>query len=78
MSTFREIADYILSLPQEQQNKEACFCNIDDDEMSFMRYSQIRLINVTLKDALEEQEDVKLKAIANSNYTIDESYIKYL
>lgn len=78
MATFKEIAEYILSLPQEQQNEEACFCSIDEDEMAFLGESNIKFVDVTLKDALEEQDIVKRKVIAVSDYTIDNAYFKYV
>ena len=78
MATFKEIAEYILSLPEEKQNETACFCNIDEDEMVFLGEDNIKFVDVTLKDALEEQDIAKRKVIAVSDYTIDDAYIKYV
>lgn len=78
MATYKEIAKYILSLPEQVQNEVACFCNIDEDEMVFMSPEKVKIIDITLKDPSKKCEDMELKAIAVSDFQIDDTYTKWI
>ena len=78
MATFREIADYILSLPKEKQEEQACFWSMEDDYASSLEGSEIKLVTVQDIDTLDGSESEKYDVIAVSYYELEDNYKHYI
>lgn len=76
MATFKEVAEYILSLPEEQQQCEAFFVNLDEDEQASLEGVNIRMVRI-IEDYFAPAitgAPCMYMAIACSDFEIDEEY----
>ena len=78
MATFKEIAEYILSLPETIQMQDACFCNPYDDMLVLLDDSNIRYVTVQDIDVDDNPIDEPYQTIMVADMEIDESYKHYV
>lgn len=76
MATFKEVAEYILSLPEIEQQCEACFINLDDDRDVTIDGANIRMARIIEDDFAPAifGAPVMYKAIVCSNEEVDDEY----
>jgi hypothetical protein len=74
--TFKELAEFILTQPDEIQESEATFTNLDDDEKCTINCENVKVITVIEKDFAPAifGAPVAYHAIATSDDEIDDKY----
>lgn len=74
--TFKELADFILILPEDIQDAEAAFANLDEDVMCVINGDNVKEIMVTDKQIAPMLFGVPTAyyAIATSDDEIHETY----
>lgn len=74
--TFKELAEFILSQPEEIQESEASFVNLDEDEFCTINCDNVKAITVVEKDFAPAIFGVPVayRAIATSDDEIDDKY----
>lgn len=78
MATFKEVADYILSLPIDQQHEDAIFCDKDHDNMAIMTAKNIKMVKMQDIGYIEEELGEKFHAIMCSDDKIDNEYKHFI
>lgn len=78
--TFKELANFILTQPEDVQESEANFCNLDEDETCSINCDNVKTILVTDKDFAPYifGKPTAYYAIATSDDKIDETYDHFL
>jgi hypothetical protein len=74
--TFKELAQFILTLPEDIQDAEAAFANLDEDVMCVINGDNVKQILVTDKHIAPMLFGVPTAyyAIATSDDDIDDTY----
>ena len=78
--TFKELAEFILSQPEEIQESEASFVNLDEDEFCTINCDNVKAVVVADKEFAPAifGAPVAYRAIATSDDEIDDTYDHFL
>ena len=77
MATFKEIAEYILSLPVDVQNETASFSDMLDDRLVYMTGKNYKISEIEERDYNDNVLIENYHSIMCGDLEIEDKYYKY-